>query len=168
MTLLLSHFVDAMNDVFRKMIQQDLVNGPIEEHQGEKIHADVSAHLPLMNDQEACLVITVPEAIAVEMVRTISGRQVAFEDSLISDTVGEILNMIVGKAQKVGKFQFSLPVIARGRAHEVRILSAGRSRRVLSALTGGAPGAGGGPRGSAGSVGLYLVSSPSEAAEGPR
>ena len=83
---------------------------------------------------------------AVYLTHAITGKERELGDPLVGDTVGELLNMIVGSAQResAAKFHFGLPVCIGGREHLVRPLLGVEFRQVVSTLP-------------TGEIGLYLT-----------
>lgn len=142
-------FVAALQHTLQALAQDETHAGEIEEGSGSRIFADVSAHLAIRNGGHGCVVITFSEAAACRLVQQVTGREVTFDDALVADSVGEVLNMVVGHAQRKSphRFSFALPVIAKGRAHEVKVLSGGYAERVVTEMAGH-------------EVGLYLVMEP--------
>jgi CheY-specific phosphatase CheX len=141
-------FIDALNRTFKEMVGEEPINGAPEEPDGKDIMADVSAHIGLMGPEKANVVLILTNNIAKQIVKTIMGIDPKDDDhQIVADTVGEILNMIIGSTQRHSpiKFEFSLPGVIIGNSHEVRLLSGGHYRKVISKLSGE-------------DIGLYLVS----------
>jgi CheY-specific phosphatase CheX len=142
-------FVDALSRTFRDMAEIEIGIGPVEEPDGTIVFSDATATIGLMGTERASLVMTVEEPLALEITQRVTGKAAGLEDRLVGDTIGELLNMVVGAAQRGSpvKFDFSLPVSIRGKNHEVRAVSKGYFRRVLCSAAGG-------------KVGLYLARTP--------
>ena len=140
MNIALEDFVDAMNHTFKTLADRDLDIGPIEPFDGTPIFADISARLPLKLDGAlelnggGAVVLTVSEKAAADLVEAISGAP-AVEQSLMAEAVGEILNMIVGATQRRSRtpFEYDLPSVQTGKAHEVTALR-DYSERVVSRI----------------------------------
>jgi len=137
-------FLAALRRTLQVMDGPESASGPVEQVSASGIRADVSAHLSVFTDRELCIILTANEAAALTLVRSITGLDLAFDDSLTADTLGELLNVLVGSAQKGSGFQFSLPVIAKARGHQVKVLTPRPCERVVSTL-------------GEGELGLYLV-----------
>ncbi|MBI3394983.1 MAG: chemotaxis protein CheX [Spirochaetia bacterium] len=149
----LSPFIQAMNHTFREMADVELINGPEEDYKERLIRADVSAFISLRSEQNVSVILTVPDHAARFLTETIGGKAAAADEGRVTDTIGELLNMLVGYAQKKAsfKFTFSIPISIIGKNHEVNlVLTDGQQatcRRVVSRLSGDP-------------VGLYLANSP--------
>ena len=131
-------FVEAMNRTFKYMAGEELVNGTYEEWNGARIFADVTAIMGLSGEQKGSLVLTVTEKAAIHLTSIITGKDVTLDDRLITDTIGELINIIVGSAQRNSrvKFDFSVPVAIKGKHHEVRAVSEGSFKRIISKMSG--------------------------------
>lgn len=131
-------FIEAMNRTFKYMAGEELLNGPCEIWDGSRIFADVTAIMGLSGDEKGSLVLTVTEQAAIKLTSTITGKDVTLEDRLITDTIGELINIIVGSAQRNSsvKFDFSVPVSIKGKNHEVRAVSEGYFKRIISKMSG--------------------------------
>ncbi len=128
----LQPFLEAMNRTFKDMADITLVNGPIESAISENIttdvhskigmFADVSSNIGIFADVKASLVLTLDAVGAAMVAKRISGVDLELYDKLLTDTIGELLNIIVGSAQRASpiQFDFSIPVSVQGKNHEVR------------------------------------------------
>ena len=127
MSIELRDIADGLRITLETMAARELETGQPRDYDTTPTFADISAHIPLINGDPACVVLTIPKAAALEIVREIAGTDVVFEDALVADAVGELLNMAVGTAQRhsTTSFNYSLPVIAKSEHHEVRVLEAG-------------------------------------------
>lgn len=134
-----SPFIESLNRTFSDMVGLELVNGPYEEVTGGETLADVSVNIGLTGDVKASLLLTADERAALLITQKTTGKQnVNLGDRIVSDTMGELLNMIVGSAQRHAKikFEFSLPVNIEGRRHKVRTIFNAGFRRVISKMQG--------------------------------
>ena len=132
-------FVNSMNRTFSDMVGVEILNGPYESMSGGEMLADVSVNIGLTGDVKASLLLTATEKAAMIVTRNTTGKDdVKLGDRLVSDSIGEILNMIAGAAQRHSsfKFDFSLPVAIEGRNHEVRSVFKSNFRRVISKMSG--------------------------------
>ncbi|MCB1193100.1 MAG: chemotaxis protein CheX [Leptospiraceae bacterium] len=123
MSLEITPFIDALNQTFEDMVEIKLNNEPVEILQSDTIYSDVSSSIGIFNEkQNMSLVISVSFETAIFMTQRVTGKKnVNINDKIIMDTIGEILNMIVGSAQKRSeiKFDFSIPISIKGKDHEV-------------------------------------------------
>ena len=132
-------FVNSLNRTFSDMVGQELLNGPYENMDKGETFADISVNIGLTGDVKASLVLTVTENAALQITKTTTGKQdIKMEDKIVTDTVGELLNMIVGSTQRHSnlKWDFSLPLAIEGRNHEVRSIFKSNFRRVVSKMHG--------------------------------
>ena len=143
-------FVNSMNLTFSDMVGIELLNGPYEHMKGDEMLADVSVNIGLTGEIKASILLTATETASLKITSNTTGKQdLSFRDRIVTDTLGEILNMIVGAAQRHSnlKFDFSLPIAVEGRNHTVRSVFDSDYRRVISKMSGE-------------EVGLYLFESP--------
>ncbi len=142
MKLEIAPFVNAMNHTFKEMAGVELVNGSEEPFEEKLIQADASAIISLRSDENASIVLTVSEVAARTLTTKISRPNTIINERRMTDTLGELLNMLVGDAQRrsTSKFSFSIPVSIFGKNHEVNLIAqAGRQvicRRVVSRMMG--------------------------------
>ena len=139
MGLVFSPFVNAMSRTFREMVGVELVHGPYEEMEGNEVLADVSTNIGLSGESRAVLLLTADEAAALKVTKLTTGKDVAIHDKLVTDTIGELLNVFVGAAQRHSniKFNFSIPMAVSGKNHTISSLfNRGRRQRVVSKMEG--------------------------------
>jgi CheY-specific phosphatase CheX len=137
MKVTIEALLKALQHTLETMGSRLLEVGAAEGYREGAIHADVSAHVSLFNGSQLCAVMVASESAALALVRDIGGIETNFEDELVGDTVGELLNVAVGNAQEAGGYQFSTPVIVKGRKHEVRVLRSGYLERIQCTVAGG-------------------------------
>lgn len=140
----LDPFIRAMNHTFRDMADIDLSNDPIETVASDYLHADVHSKIALLADvstnvgiiaeERASLLLTLSEKGAIAVAKMITGKDLKLYDRLVADSVGELLNMIAGSAQRASslRFQFSIPVSMQGKRHEIRTVSNSTLRYSIS------------------------------------
>jgi CheY-specific phosphatase CheX len=135
MTMKLEDFVQGLRHTFETLVGADLQMGPVESCP-HPMFADISAHLPLLNGEPACVVLTMTKRLAVRLVGEISGEKLDFDDALVADAVGELLNMAVGATQRHSgtPFNYSLPIIVKGEHHEIRVVNRGHTERLEASL----------------------------------
>jgi len=136
----LEHFIPSMNHTFKEMCDMELLNGIVEEYKFKPIIADVSSMITLKGTKDATLILTLSIKAAREVTKKICGIESGEGDHhIISDTVGEILNMLVGFAQKTSpvKFNFSIPITVYGIKQELsHDTKTTNSKRIVSRLNG--------------------------------
>jgi len=120
-------FMDALVITLSTMAGMEIAGKDYQQPQSATVYADVSTHIDLFGSEEnARLVLTMSEKAAVKMGSETTGKEViSLINPVITDSLGEILNILVGAAQKNSstKFDFSLPVVLKGKNHEVHSLS---------------------------------------------
>lgn len=136
MSTAIDPFVAALERTLRVLAGTVMTRGAVESCESATITADVSAQITVRGDEKFLLVLTATEAAAHELVRSVAGIETSLEDGLTADTLGEVLNVVVGSAQKGGgpqqKFQFSIPVIETARGHTLTVFGKRSYQRVVS------------------------------------
>jgi len=130
-------FVNSMNRTFSDMVGIEITNGAYEDMTGGEMLADVSVNIGLTGEARASLLFTATEHAALEITKTTTGKSdVKISDRIVTDAMGELLNMIVGAAQRHAniKFDFSLPIAVEGKNHSVRSVFRSNFRRVISKM----------------------------------
>jgi CheY-specific phosphatase CheX len=132
----LPQFADSLRETFLNMLGVELNPGSTEEAE-HPIKADLSACLSVEGTSRAILVLGFDSASAVDMASRFVQMPCNFEDPLVSDAARELLNILVGAAQKRIRetFSFSLPLSAQGLNHEISGFRGGRI--VFTTLTWG-------------------------------
>lgn len=103
----------------------------------EPVKADLSACMSVEGTSPALLVIGFDAASAVDAAQRFVQMPCKFEDPLVPDAARELLNILVGAAQKriSERFSFSLPLSAQGMDHIISSFRKGRN--VFMTLTWG-------------------------------
>lgn len=117
-------FVFAMNHTLESMADLAMGGGVMQEVAPQEeldIRSDITAVIGIHGSSPANLILGASGTTARSIASRITGREVGVDDPLLLDTFGEILNMIVGAAQRgsEAKFSFSLPIAARGEEHAI-------------------------------------------------
>lgn len=116
-------FILALNQTFEEMAEIKLSNEPVETLGKRSIVADFSSSIGVFSDQEnLSLILTSDTSSALKIVRRVTeSPDLKKNDKLVIDTIGELLNMIVGNVQRRSKdkFHFSIPISVTGEEHEV-------------------------------------------------
>ena len=83
---------------------------------------ELSGIIGIGGDSKGVVVISLTEAVALELTGRLVGHPVAEINDDVMDTIGELVNIIAGNAKK-GLEQYrlviSLPSIVRGKSHQV-------------------------------------------------
>jgi hypothetical protein len=138
MSVELDDFVHGLRMTFETMVDRGVEAGRVGPC-AEPVFADISTHIPLVDEDASCVVMTLTRELAVQLVRDIAGVDSEdFPDDLVGDAVGELLNMVVGATQRHSSTRFSYGhrVASRVERHEVKLLTSGPSEGV-QCRTGG-------------------------------
>lgn len=122
-------FSTCLKTTFRDMLSVEMTQGPIAEHVDYPVRADVSACITISSRAPACVVLAFDADSAMDAAERFTQTKSPFEDPMVGDTAREILNILVGSAQREisEKFEFSLPISIQGRNHEVSCFRKGRN-----------------------------------------
>jgi CheY-specific phosphatase CheX len=90
-----------------------------EEPLDDATRADISSRLLVAADQHLLVIVAVTDSTAVRVAEAISGESLVEGDDLAVDTIGEILNVVVGTAEPKGAREFSIPTIVRQPRHNL-------------------------------------------------
>lgn len=128
-------FATCLRATYRDMLNIEMKQGSISEQIDFPVRADVSSCVMITGASHASVVLAFDEASAVDATNRFTKTKSQFEDSLVGDTAREILNIVVGSAQRevADRFSFSLPVSVQGRNHEIGSFRKGRN--ILLPLT---------------------------------
>ncbi|MDX1957011.1 MAG: chemotaxis protein CheX [Leptospiraceae bacterium] len=139
MNLSIKVFVQALNKTLKDMGDIDLVNEEIEEFHSTEFHSDFTCSIGIVEAKERSSLILSLDDIAKEKIVFSITQKLNPQKSLVYDTIGELLNIIVGIAQKESsvKFDFSLPVSIIGKNHLVHLIHNEKSKRAISKLDDG-------------------------------
>ena len=133
----ISSFVPALINIFASLNRLEARPRSVDQVLLDKVMADFSAELAIHNGGSGRVVITFEAASAQKLARHLVG-ETELADNQIADVIGEVLNMIVGQAQRFcdHRFRFTVPVTATGPKHEVRSLVGAPSQRVIADFDG--------------------------------
>lgn len=133
-------FVESMNLTFHDMAGIEIANGPFEEQVDAEALADISVSIGLTGQVKASVLLTTSSRLAIIIAEKVTGMDnLKVGDRIVTDAMGEMLNMIVGAAQRHSnvKFDFALPVAVEGSSHMVHPSPGVGYRRVVSKMEGG-------------------------------
>lgn len=113
-------FAESLRETFQNMLGVELKQGQTQEAT-HPVKADLSACLSVEGNTPALLVLGFDAASAVDAAVRFVQMPCKFEDPLVSDATRELLNILVGAAQRriPERFTFSLPLSAQGLDHVV-------------------------------------------------
>ncbi|MCB1193101.1 MAG: chemotaxis protein CheX [Leptospiraceae bacterium] len=116
-------FVEAMRSTFFEMADINLeIEEPRDFLREEEIYTDISSTIGIFGNERLSVIFTSRESSLIRIIEKITGKKVTWKDRLLTDTTGELLNILVGRAQKISveRFNFSVPITVKGKDHEVR------------------------------------------------
>ncbi|MBN1763673.1 MAG: chemotaxis protein CheX [Sedimentisphaerales bacterium] len=93
-------FISSIQNVFDTMINVPFILGKPNLKQDNMPLFDISSIIGLTGDVSGCVVLSLPEVIAFELVSALTGDEVKELDRDCIDAIGEISNMIAGNAKK--------------------------------------------------------------------
>ena len=114
MSLEIQPFINAQYAAFEMMADERLEGGDLGKLRRANLTGAITAFINITGEEDAVLVLTLNPAAAKILTREIIGKEVGDGDSLITDSVCELLNMIVGSAQRNlhVKINYSSPLLA--------------------------------------------------------
>ena len=125
-------FIESLRKTFSEMVGElPVIFEPVHGDDAQ-IMADISASIGIIGTEKYTVVLDIPDEIAAKLVTEIIGSSITIDYQIIADTVGELLNMITGNAQKFcdEKYDFSLPQVILGKNHQIQILNGMRYQKV--------------------------------------
>jgi chemotaxis protein CheX len=115
-------FIAAARAVFSTMLQSDLERGELSLSDEFKPQHDISAVIGLSGEASGTVIVSLDRAVAENATKILLCQDHADEQDVI-DAVGELTNMIAGRAKsKLEEFSMSLslPTVIVGRDHSIR------------------------------------------------
>ena len=116
-------FIDAVQSTFQEMFglkTQALT--PFLVKKDEVLDWDISGIIGIAGEARGMVVLSFPGNMAQEITTLLTGTAKDSLDEDVTDTVGEVVNIIAGNAKKgleEFKLMISLPSIVQGRHHQV-------------------------------------------------
>lgn len=92
-------FVVAVKKVFDTMINVPLSLGKPFLKKGSEVPFEISGIIGLSGNVSGCVVISMSQEIALQLVSSLIGEEVTELDNDCTDAIGEIANMIAGNAK---------------------------------------------------------------------
>lgn len=115
-------FVQAVKNVLGTMLKTSVSFGkPRLKDNGHQTHA-VSAIISYTGSVTGSVVLSVPEATAVALVKRFTGMEMAPDNPDFADAVGELTNMIAGGAKAAfnrDDVAIGCPSVVIGRDHQI-------------------------------------------------
>ena len=125
---LIAPFIDGARETFQTMAGISIRRKDVYLKEGFEMFGDISGVIGLSGVTTGTCAVSLPEALAVRFV----GRMLELRDDMkpeetdVRDAVGELVNMIAGRAktilsETVHTFEITLPTIISGGKHEIFI-----------------------------------------------
>ncbi len=132
-------FASCLKTTFRDMLGVEMTQGAVTEHVDYPVRADVSACITISAKVPASVVLAFDRASALDAAERFTQMKTTFEDPIVGDTAREIVNILVGSAQREisERFEFSLPISIQGPNHEVSSFRKGRNIFLTLGWEGG-------------------------------
>lgn len=92
-------FVVAVKRVFETMISVPFSLGKPVLKKGNEVPHEISSIIGLSGNVSGCVVISLSQAVAFQLVEALIGEPVSELDEVCTDAIGEIANMIAGNAK---------------------------------------------------------------------
>lgn len=118
-------FVKTSEDVFKKLLNLDIKAGRVYFVEIEEFDKnwDISGIIGLSGDVSGAVVISFKEDTACRVTKILTGKEHTDLDRFVTDTTGEIINIIAGNVKKFYenelRIKISLPSIVKGKAHTI-------------------------------------------------
>jgi len=116
-------FIEAVQGAFQQlfgMTAQALT--PYLVRKEEILDWDISGIMGISGEAKGLVVLSFPARLAQEITGQLTGQAKEALDDDVTDTVGELVNIITGNAKKgleEFRLQISLPSIVQGNSHQV-------------------------------------------------
>ena len=91
-------FYQATTDVFQLMLDVQTERGTLRLLEDMVLSKDASVILGVTGDLRGTILFTFPKDMVLEMVKIMSGMEMAEIDSFVSSAIGEVANIIGGNA----------------------------------------------------------------------
>lgn len=114
-------FVLAVKRIFETMIMVPFSLGKPVLKKGSEVPHEISSIIGLSGNVSGCVVISLSQEVAFQLVSNLIGEEVNELDEVCTDAIGEIANMIAGNAKTdfpSGDNSISVPSVVVGK-HKV-------------------------------------------------
>jgi len=116
-------FIEAVTGAFEQMFElQPRAMTPYLAKKEEILDWDISGIIGIAGEARGMVVLSFPAALAKDLTGMLTGSPKETMDEDVTDTVGEVVNIIAGNAKKgLEEFRLliSLPTIVQGPHHQV-------------------------------------------------
>lgn len=111
-------FLKAVQNVFETMINIPYTLGKPSLKKDTTTSYEVSGSIGISGEVVGCVVVSFPEAIALQLASALLGEELKQVDEDCTDAIGEIANMVAGDAKKEfpkGNTTISVPSVVIGK-----------------------------------------------------
>ncbi|MCL2066325.1 MAG: chemotaxis protein CheX [Treponema sp.] len=118
-------FIKIVENVFRVVCKTDVTSGRVFFVSKDEYESnwDISGIIGLSGQVIGAVAISLKDKTACQVTKILTGKDHDHIDTLVSDTIGEIINIIVGNVKKDFeeelRIKISLPTIIKGKAHSI-------------------------------------------------
>lgn len=115
-------FTKSTVKVFNDFLGMDIVSGKPELYKKSSVFKDITGVIGLAGDVTGSVVLSFSKSVALEMVYNLIMKKPTSIDEEVIDTVGEVLNIIVGNAkQDLEEYDIliSLPNVIHGSDYDI-------------------------------------------------
>lgn len=119
-------FIEATHTTFERMMDHEITRKEVYLKKNYVMLGDISGFIGLSGKMCGTAAVSFPAPFALKCIATMMNQEDEMEltDSVVHDGVGEIVNMIAGRARTTlgtteYKFDITLPTIISGRGHEL-------------------------------------------------
>ncbi|MCL2805715.1 MAG: chemotaxis protein CheX [Treponema sp.] len=118
-------FIDGSTEVFRDLCNTEVQAGRaffVSKDEFEAIW-DLSGVIGLSGEADGAVAISLKDETAFELTRILTGTEHTTVDKYVTDTLGEIINIIAGNVKNVfekkHRIKITMPSIIKGKAHSI-------------------------------------------------
>jgi chemotaxis protein CheX len=126
-------FIKATIETFKTMVHLKVIHGEIRVRKANEPTSDFSGIIGLTGGAEGTVTLGFPRGTTAKAVASSFLGEEAVSESLVADTIGEIVNIITGYAQKDMpgvEINISLPTVVKGAGHE--IISHSDNKKIIT------------------------------------
>ncbi len=122
---LITPFLVAVRDTFETMFGEKVHRKELYLKKGSRMYGEISGIIGLSGRTTGTCAVSLPEPVALAIIQRLLGASSGgnLSRAELNDGVGELINMIVGRAKALlsatpYRFDISLPTIVSGEEHE--------------------------------------------------
>lgn len=117
-------FIEATEDILDTVAMLKLKRGKLELRENSTVAYDVSGIIGITGEAVGSIALSFPKKMAVKAVSNFIGEEVISIDADTTDAIGELTNMIAGRAKKIFsekgiKLKISTPNVVVGKNHTI-------------------------------------------------